>query len=95
MILRYAYLAGLRLRLKRFRFDARRARVFQHRTLLAKIRRNERSDFGRDHGFSQIRTAADFRRQLHVATYDDHHPYIERVLHGETDGAVRARHARC
>ncbi|MGD9633262.1 MAG: GH3 auxin-responsive promoter family protein [Pirellulales bacterium] len=85
MILRYAYLAGMRLRLKRFRFDARRARVFQHRTLLAKVRRNVRSEFGRDHGFSQIRTAADFRRQLHVATYDDHHPYIERVLHGEVE----------
>lgn len=85
MILRYAYLAGLRLRLKRFRFDARRARDFQHRTLLAKVRRNVHSDFGRDHGFSQIRTAADFRRQLHVATYEDHHPYIERVLHGEIE----------
>jgi len=84
MILRYAYLAGLRLRLKQFRFDARRARVFQQRTLLAKIRRNERSDFGRDHGFSQIRTVDDFRRQLRVATYEDHQPYIERVLHGET-----------
>lgn len=84
MILRYAYLAGLRLRLKRFRLDARRARSWQHRTLLTKVRRNERSDFGRDHGFSQIRTAADFRRQLHVAKYEDHQPYIERVLHGDT-----------
>lgn len=84
MILRYAYLASMRLRLKRFRFDARRAHSFQQRTLLAKIRRNERSDFGRDHGFAQIRTVADFRRQIHVATYDDHHPYIERVLAGDT-----------
>jgi hypothetical protein len=85
MILRYAYIAGLRLQLKRFRFDARRARVFQRRTLMAKIRRNTRSDFGRDHGFSQIRNVDEFRRQLHVATYDDHHPYIERVLNGDTD----------
>jgi hypothetical protein len=84
MILRYGYLAALRLRLQRFRRDALRARAFQHRTLLAKIRRNAHSDFGRDHGFSQIRTLADFRRQLHVATYEDHQPYIDRVLHGET-----------
>jgi hypothetical protein len=85
MILRYAYIAGLRLRLKKFRHDARRARDFQHRTLLAKIRRNTLSDFGREHGFARIQSAADFRRRLHVATYDDHHPYIERVLHGETE----------
>jgi hypothetical protein len=85
MILRYAYIAGLRMRLKRFRYDTRRARAIQHRALLAKIRRHERSDFGRDHGFSRIDSAADFRRRMPVATYDDHHPYIERVLRGETE----------
>jgi hypothetical protein len=85
MILRYAYIAGLRMRLLQFRHDARRAQAIQHRTLLAKIRRHERSDFGRDHGFSQIDSAADFRRRLHVATYEDHYPYIERVLHGDTE----------
>jgi hypothetical protein len=85
MILRYAYLAGLRMRLKRFRFDARRARDIQRRTLLAKIRRHAESDYGRDHGFSQFRTIDDFRRRHPVATYDDHHPYIERVLHGDVN----------
>jgi hypothetical protein len=83
MILRYMYLAALRMRLKRFRFDARRARDFQHRALLAKIRRNERSDFGRDHGFSAMRTVTDFRRRQPIVGYDEHHPYIHRVLHGD------------
>lgn len=83
MLLRYAYLAGLQLRLKRFRFDARRAREWQHRTLLEKLRRHARSDFGRDHGFAHIRTAAEFRRRQPIATYDDHRPYIERVLAGD------------
>ena len=85
MILRYVYLAGLRMRLKQFRFDARRAQAFQRRTLLAKIRRHAESDYGRDHGFSQIRSADEFRRRHPVATYDDHHPYIERVLHGDVN----------
>lgn len=89
MILRYAYIAGLRMRLRKFRFDARRAQAFQHRALLAKVRRHANSDFGRDHGFAQIRSAADFRRRLPVASYDDHHPYIERVLHGDV-GALFA-----
>src|SRR5262245_2894293 len=80
MIVRTPYLAAMRMRLARFRRDARRPRAIQHKTLLTKIRRNALSDFGRDHGFSQISSVGDFRRQLHVASYDDHHPYIERVL---------------
>ncbi len=85
MLLRYAYIAALRLRLERFRFNARRARDFQRCTLLKKIRRHADSDFGREHGFSHINSVADFRSRLHVATYDEHHPYVERVLHGDTN----------
>ena len=83
MILRYAYLIALRRRLRRFRADARRAREFQHGTLLEKIRRHERSDYGRDHGFAEIRTVDDFRRRHPIATYEDYHPYITRVLNGD------------
>jgi len=83
MLPRYAYLAWLRLRLKRFRADAHRARAIQHRALLRKIQRNALSDFGRDHGFSQINSAAEFRRRQPVATYDEHFPYIQRVLEGD------------
>ena len=83
MMLRFAYLAWVRLRLRRFQADARRAREFQRRTLLSKIRRNANSDFGRDHGFSSIRTVDDFRRRQSIAGYDEHHPYIRRVLEGD------------
>jgi len=85
MLLRYAYVATLRLRLKQIRVSARRARDVQRRALLAKIRRHANSDFGRDHGFAQIKSVADFRRRVPVATYEDHHPYIERVLHGDVE----------
>jgi GH3 auxin-responsive promoter len=83
MLLRFGYLAWVRFRLKRFQADARRAREFQHRALLAKIRRNANSDFGRDHAFSNICTVQDFRRRQPIAGYDEHHPYIKRVLNGE------------
>ena len=89
MILRYAYLVGLQMRLKRFRHAARRAQAVQHRVLMAKVRRHANSSFGRDFGFSQIRSADDFRRRLPVATYDDHHPYIDRVLHGDVEALFR------
>ncbi len=69
--------------MRRFVADSRRARDLQHTTLLSKVFRNKDSDFGRDHGFAKIRSAADFRAQVPVRTYDDHRPYINRVLAGD------------
>jgi hypothetical protein len=83
LIVRYAYLAWLRARLRRFTAAAARARELQHKTLLAKVSRNADSAFGRDFGFSSIRTAADFRARVPVLSYEDHRPYISRVLNGE------------
>lgn len=83
MIVRYAYLGWIRSRLRRFIADSRRARAIQHATLLSKIARNQDSDFGRDHAFASIRTAADFRARVPVRTYEEHRPYLARVLQGE------------
>ncbi len=83
MIARYVYLAWLQRRLRRFLADAQRAQGFQRRALLRKLRRNAASDFGRDFGFRGIRSVADFRRQVPVMTYKEHHPYITRVLAGD------------
>lgn len=83
VILRYAYLAWLRARLRHFVRNAANAREVQHATLLAKIARNANSQFGRDFGFASIRSAADFRARVPVLTYEDHRPYINRVLHGD------------
>lgn len=41
------------------------------------------TDFGRDHRFDTIRTTADFRRNLPVATYEVFDPYIQRVTQGD------------
>lgn len=84
MILRYAYLAWLRAQLRHFVRNAAKAREVQHATLLAKVARNANSQFGRDFGFAGIRTAADFRARVPVLTYEDHRPYINKVLYGET-----------
>ena len=51
----------------------------QRELLLARIARHADSQFGRDHHFREIQSAADFRRQVPVGTYDRHEPYIERV----------------
>jgi hypothetical protein len=61
-----------------------RAADVQKSVLLANIRRNADSDFGRDHGFDRIRSVADFRCRLPIMTYEDHRPYVERVKEGDT-----------
>lgn len=84
MIERYLYLQYRLVELRRFLADARRSRDLQHRVLLEKIRRNAESDFGRDHGFSEIRSLADFRCRVPVATFEYYRDYVERVKNGQT-----------
>ncbi len=83
MVHRFLYL-GYRYRaFKRFLLDARTARSAQLEVLTQKLRRNASSSFGQDHGFSEIRTLADFRRHVPVTNYDYYRTYIERVKSGD------------
>ena len=67
---------------KRFITNACNAREKQRQVLLDKIRRNADSDFGREHGFSQIKSIEDFRRQVPISNYEHYRPYIEQVKKG-------------
>ncbi len=83
MFQRYLYVTWLRRRLAQFMANARRSREMQERSLMCKIARHANSDFGRDFGFSSMRTPADFRQQMPVLKYEDYQPYIDRVLRGD------------
>ncbi len=41
--------------------------------------------FGKDHGFSDIRSYEEFRRQVPLRDYEGLKPYIDRVIQGESD----------
>lgn len=56
------------------------ANVF--RDLLEAARHTE---YGRAHGFADIRSQADFARQVPLSDYEDLKPYIQRMMHGEKD----------
>ena len=60
-----------------------KARSVQQEVLLAKIRRNADSDYGRKHHFDQIRGYDDFIRNVPIQSYEDIRPYIERVKAGD------------
>ena len=63
--------------------QTRRAGEVQQELLLRRIAQHADTQFGRDHQFGEIRTAADFRRRVPIASYDDLEPYIDRVRRGE------------
>ncbi len=60
-----------------------RAGQVQRELLLRRIAQHADSQFGRDHHFGEIRTPADFRRRVPIATYDRLEPYIDRVRRGD------------
>ena len=55
----------------------------QWRLLQSILTREAGTGFGRDHGFGDIRSAADYRRRVPVAGYERMEPYINRVVAGE------------
>src|SRR5262249_51370850 len=57
-------------------------RKTQEKFLFRLIRDNQKTAFGRDHRFSEIRTIADYRKQVSVGDYERFRPYIDRARHG-------------
>jgi hypothetical protein len=70
---------------KEFERQCQHVRQTQQATLFRKIKHCAGSQFGRDHHFSSIKTLADFRRQIPVATYDYYHPYVKQVTEGNIE----------
>ena len=60
-----------------------RATAVQHEWLLRKIRACESTKFGKDFGFSSIRTVEDFRKRVPVAEYSALASYINAVAAGD------------
>ena len=48
------------------------------------LQRNAQTAFGQEHHFSDIRSVADFQRQVPIRDYEGFRPWIERMTHGET-----------
>jgi hypothetical protein len=67
-----------------FRDQIRHTRAVQEQLLLTQVARHTDTQFGRDHHFAEIRTAADFRKRVPIGGYDRHEPYIDRVRCGDT-----------
>ncbi|MHC4983318.1 MAG: GH3 auxin-responsive promoter family protein [Planctomycetota bacterium] len=61
-----------------------RTERLQEELLRKMVRLSAATAFGRDHGFSSIRSYEDFKRAVPVGSYRTLYPYVRRVLAGET-----------
>lgn len=78
----------VRRQLRRFEQAAYDPQGVQEALLKRILQQNAATDFGRDHGFRQIRSLGDFRRQIPVAAYEYFEPYIARMRKGQADALV-------
>lgn len=51
--------------------------------LLALVERARDTDFGRAHGFDQVRSLADYQRQVPIRGFEDYEPFLARMVAGE------------
>ncbi|QVL31180.1 GH3 auxin-responsive promoter family protein [Telmatocola sphagniphila] len=78
----------IRRRLNAFVATTHHPETAQSDLLQRIIAKQRDTGFGRDHGFSTIRTVEDFRRQIPVAPYEYVAPYVQRVQKGETSALL-------
>jgi hypothetical protein len=68
---------------RRFRHALAHPDEVQWRLLRSQLVRNARCDYGRAHGFGEIRNYAEFARRVPIVNYDDCESWINRIMHGE------------
>ena len=66
-----------------FRRALRDVAVTQERLLLATLKRNEATEYGRRHGFAKIRSADEYRERVPLTDYGDYARAVERIGGGE------------
>jgi hypothetical protein len=80
--------------LQRYEAALKQPQATQHNVLFEQLRREAETGFGRDHRFRDIRTLADFRRQVPIRGYEGHEPYLLRVQQGETEALFHRQRVR-
>jgi len=69
----------------KFEESTQNPRAAQSAKLLAIVRRNQNTEYGKKHDFTSIRSIEDFQKQVPIVTYDDLEPYLLRMTKGERD----------
>ncbi len=57
----------------------------QEKLLKNLIRHGAKTSFGKDHHFEKIQDLRSFQKQVPIRDYEDHRPYIDKIIEGEKD----------
>lgn len=87
---RIAMMATGMVRLGKFHAQLPRASAVQREWLLDRIARCRDTRFGRDHGYGEITSLAEFRKRVPIAEYDRFGPYIDAVAGGDPSALIPA-----
>ena len=80
--------------LRRFETACENPEAVQTALLHRILQKQVDTAFARDHHFADIRTVADFRKNIPIAPYEYVAPYIERVQAGETNALLADKYVR-
>lgn len=70
---------------RRIDSHARRSALHQKEIFHTLIKRAAETHFGKEYGFSSIKTHHQYRSHVPVLDYEDYRPFIERIISGEKD----------
>jgi hypothetical protein len=59
--------------------------------LMANLRRNAGTEYGRRHGFARIASVREFQERVPLVSYDDLQPMVQRMAAGEADVLIPGR----
>jgi len=79
-----SWLEGRRDEVSRFEAALERPDLAQESLLLGYLEANRETAFGREHGFAELRSVADFQNAVPLRNYEGLHPWIERCAQGES-----------
>ena len=68
--------------------NTKKARELNEKLLMQILRDGENSSYGREHHFSEINSADDYRRMVPVTTFEDYRPYIDRMIENNEEDAL-------
>lgn len=80
-----------RASLRRMEKSSRNPEAENLRLLKKIIRKNRNTEYGRLHGFSNIKSPEDFKKNVPVSGYEDYAGYIERIKNGEKNILVSSK----
>lgn len=65
------------------KFYKKNAENLQEKLLLDLVKSAEKTLFGLQHDFSEIKSIQDFQKRVKISDYEDIKPYIEKIKHGD------------